>query len=160
MYTAPVSIADLNIDILNPRTKKATNHKAAMKQMIEEQKEKLLALCRTIVAKKSLSPIERIYVIKAKPPGSGYNVLEGNRRVAALKILSNPSWVDDANISKSLRDKFDGLASKFKKSWVEPIDVVVASNRTEANYLDTPSAHRCERRCRRGGLVDHPTREV
>lgn len=134
MQHVPVNIVDLRLDVLNPRTKKATDQKAAMKQMVEEQRDKLLNLCRTIIAKKGLSPLDRILVIKGRGPKGGYIVLEGNRRVAALKILSNPSWLDAASIPKSLRDKFDDLSSKFKKSWVEPIEVGVAGSRTEANY--------------------------
>jgi hypothetical protein len=61
---------------------------------------KLVKLAESVIAQKGLSPLDNILVLDKKPGDHGYVVLEGNRRVAVLKVLNNPSLMDDAKISK------------------------------------------------------------
>ena len=132
--TGQAVISDLLLDVQNPRHSKAKSQKDAIAKVLEEQKDKLVKLAESIVAQKGLSPMDRMVVLQKKPSEKGYIVLEGNRRIAALKILANPSLMDDAKVSKGIRDRLDGLSVKFKKSDVEPIDIAIVKKRADAKY--------------------------
>src|SRR5262245_40642842 len=126
-----VMIDELLLDVRNPRHAQAKSQKDAIKKVLEEQRDKLVKLAESVVEQNGLSPLDRLLVLDKKPSENGYVVLEGNRRIAALKILANPSLMDDAKISKSVRDRLDALSTKFKKSSVEPIDVAIVKKRTD-----------------------------
>lgn len=98
--TAQATIAELLLDVNNPRSATAKSQKDAIKKMLEEQKDKLVRLAESVVQQKGLSPLDRLLVLKKTPSAKGYTVLEGNRRLAVLKILDNPSLMDDVKISK------------------------------------------------------------
>lgn len=134
---ASVKIDELLLDTRNPRHAPAKSQKETMIRVLEEQKDKLVKLAESVIAQKGLSPLENILVLDKKPGDTGYTVLEGNRRVAVLKVLNNPSLMDDAKISKGIRDKLDDLSTKFKRSMVEPIEVSVVKSRKEARYWIT-----------------------
>lgn len=51
-----------------------------------------------------------------------------------MKVLDNPSLMDDAKLSKRIRYRLDNLSLKFKKSMVEPLDTSVVKSRKEARY--------------------------
>ena len=131
---ATVSIDELLLDVHNPRSAKAKSQKDAIRKVLEEQRDKLVKLAESIIDRKGLSPLDRILVLAKKSGEVGYVVLEGNRRVAALKVLANPSLLDDAKISKGVRDRLDHLSTKFKKSAVEPVEVAVVKKRSDAKY--------------------------
>lgn len=131
---ASVKIDELMLDSKNPRHTPAKSQKETMTKVLEEQKDKLVKLAESVIAQKGLSPLDNILVLDKKPGESGYVVLEGNRRVAVLKILNNPSLMDGAKISKGIRDRLDDLSTKFKRSMVEPIDVSVIKSRKDAKY--------------------------
>ena len=80
-----IKIESLVLDHKNPRLPNPMNSEISIiEHMILQQQS--MALLEDI-AKNGLSPIEDIAVFK---DGSGYTVLEGNRRVSALKLLNNP----------------------------------------------------------------------
>jgi len=47
--------------------------------------------------------------------------LEGNRHVAALKILTNPSVLTGLEIKEPLQKRFEKLAERFDRKLIEPI---------------------------------------
>ena len=75
--------------------------------MIEDQKEKLVNIANHIVYN-GLNPLKKILVT----PHSNmrYIVLEGNRRITAIKLLENPNLI---------HSKYNSTLSKFKKLSVE-----------------------------------------
>ncbi len=80
-----IKIESLVLDHKNPRLPNPMDSEASIiEHMISEQQ--TMALLEDI-AENWLSPIEDLAVFKDK---SGYVVLEGNRRVSALKLLDNP----------------------------------------------------------------------
>jgi len=86
----------LNLNSHNPRFHTpTTSEKVALNAILNLSPAKLLNLARDIAQSGSLSPADLpIVVIKQGQPV----VLEGNRRVAALKLLRNPDLADDALI--------------------------------------------------------------
>lgn len=99
-----IKLTSLLVNTENYRFEPQSSQKDAIDKMVEDQNEKLYALA-TDILKNGLSPVDIIMV----SPDSGTNryvVLEGNRRITTLKLLSNPSLI---------ADEFDNLRRKFQK---------------------------------------------
>jgi hypothetical protein len=78
----------LRPDTVNPRIQPQESPLDAILALIEENAEGLYALAKDIVEQKGVSPGE---LLNVTPTPDGYYVVkEGNRRVAAQKILANP----------------------------------------------------------------------
>src|SRR5437870_173073 len=92
-----IGIASLLLDAENPRHDVVASQREALLAIVAEQKSKLAALAEDI-AEHGLSPLDRILVIKAGRGSRNYTVVEGNRRIAALKLLHNPDLADDTEI--------------------------------------------------------------
>ena len=81
------------LDRENPRLPDGTsNDKEAINRLLNEGYEQLVALARDMVEQGESNPTELPIVVK---DGAKYLVLEGNRRFAALKLLSDPKLADD-----------------------------------------------------------------
>ncbi len=74
--------------------------------------------------------MDRWLVLKDGENGK-YIVYEGNRRLAALKILNNPSVLGDLELAAPLRRKFESIAKNFDPDTVGKIDCSVIANRAE-----------------------------
>ena len=101
-----IKLTSLLINTENYRFEPQPSQKDAIDKMIEDQDDKLYALAVDIL-KNGLSPVDLIMVTPDEN-ASRYTVLEGNRRVTTLKILSNPSLIGDSK--ESLRRKFQKLS--------------------------------------------------
>jgi len=82
------------LDPENPRLPDGTSSdKEAINRLLDEGYDQLVALARDLAARGEANPGELPFVIKQ---GAKYLVLEGNRRFAALKLLSDPKLADKA----------------------------------------------------------------
>ena len=89
----------------NYRFEPLSSQKEATDKMVEDQGDKLYSLVDDIVTN-GLSPVDLI-IVTPNEDNSKYIVLEGNRRITSLKLLNNPTLVDDKYVS--LRKKFQKL---------------------------------------------------
>ena len=87
----------------------------------------MAALAEDIIEQKGLNPLETVGVMLASNKGQKerYTVLEGNRRICAVKLLNDPDLAPPA-----LRSKFTKLAAQWKE--VKSLDVIVFTSRDEA----------------------------
>ncbi|MGA5467143.1 hypothetical protein [Mycobacterium sp. NPDC050041] len=93
-----LSWADLMLDSKNPRLEEVTDtSREAINALLELDAEKMIALARDISESASLSPFEIPGVIIED---GSYVVVEGNRRVAALRMLKSPDLVDDPRLRR------------------------------------------------------------
>ena len=83
-----IPLEQLFIDVTNPRHPPQPNQRDALHIIAHEQGPKLYNLAEDIV-EKGLNPTELVMVTPADEHGL-HTVLEGNRRVAALKLLNSP----------------------------------------------------------------------
>lgn len=97
--TKTIPIGQLLLDTKNPRHGKLESQRAAIESLISSQRQKLVVLANDI-RENGLSPIENLMVLKAK---NGYTVLEGNRRLTAIKLLDNPALADGTPISAAIK---------------------------------------------------------
>jgi len=133
MQAVDLTIDQLTLDIRNPRIEEAQGFRDALQKVLVEQGDKLGNLAESIV-EEGLSPLDRLLVIAQQPDeGSGYITLEGNRRLAAMKLMVSPAVMTDLVMKPGLRKKFEALAAKFVRAKVEPIACVQAPTREIAN---------------------------
>lgn len=85
-----IKLSHLRLDPINPRLDDGKqSQREALVAMLKAQGGKLVALARDI-NHNGLSPLDRFLVIDAEDSQGDYIVLEGNRRLTALKLLLNP----------------------------------------------------------------------
>lgn len=123
-----VRIEQLLLDTENPRIGDASSQHDALQKIFDDQEEKLFELAQSI-ATEGISPIDRLLILKEKPSSNQFIALEGNRRVAALKVLANPAVLTGLNMKASLQRRLEELARGFDKRNVEPVDCYEANSR-------------------------------
>ena len=135
MGNVELNLDELQLDLKNPRFDELANQREALQKIVVSQGSKLVNLAEDIVVN-GLSPAHRMLVAKATGRGaSGYVVLDGNRRLAALRILANPSALDGMlGVGDVTAQKLRKLARDFKLSEVEPLDVFDCKNETQARH--------------------------
>ncbi|EPG2130793.1 hypothetical protein QEK70_000941 [Stenotrophomonas maltophilia] len=133
--TLELNIDELELDLKNPRFAGLSSQREALEKIVVNQGIKLVNLAEDIVLN-GLSPAHRMLVMKA--PGkksSTYIALDGNRRLAALRVLSNPSVLDGMDgVGDITARRLRNLAKSFTPSDVQPIDVSVCRDEEEARH--------------------------
>lgn len=130
----PISIAvtDLLIDEENPRIPQPNvGQREAIRSLAKEQERKLQNLAKDIVAY-GLNPSELPIVIKFEEENR-YVVVEGNRRLAALRALENPDLLVDA-VASSVLSEIRALSRQYQAAPVDSISCIVAKDRDEARH--------------------------
>lgn len=132
MNIVELTIDQIGLDLENPRFEGLTNTREALISIVVDQGSKLIELATDIVSE-GLSPAHQLLVIKSQTKDS-YIVVDGNRRIAVLKLLINPSFFDSSDdISVSLKKQFKELSKNFNRKSIEPIRVSLLDSREEAN---------------------------
>lgn len=125
-----VDLSLLMVNVENPRFEAVGNQREAINQMINNQNEKLARLAQDILDF-GLNPSDLIIVHKEKEPEGFYNVLEGNRRVTALKLMMNPDLISDKH--KSLFNTFKMLSERFYLNPITELTCAVFEDEKSAN---------------------------
>ncbi len=96
--------------------------------MLEDQADLLANLARDIIDH-GLSPGEMVWVIPDESDADMYTVLEGNRRITALKVLDTPSIA----VGSAVEKKFTNLSKEYaQRSPIREVYGCVFSGREEA----------------------------
>ena len=129
----PLSIPDLLIDTENPRLKQPNiGQRDALRVFAAYEPGKLVALSKDIVYF-GINPAELSIVMPFNDDLKRYVVLEGNRRLTALKALENPEWLVGA-IQPSEVEEMRRLSRQYQENPIEVIQCVVVSSRDEARH--------------------------
>lgn len=97
-----ISVGNLLLDAGNYRIVKQSSQKDALDAIINEQGKKLVKLAKDIVTN-GLSPFDLPMVVSAAPPNGNYIVIEGNRRLTAIKLMLEPDLAQGTSIYASFR---------------------------------------------------------
>jgi len=125
----PLSPAELLIDLQNPRIpKEVSGQREALRAVAEQQKQKLLTLAQHIVSHGSLNPAELPIVMQSN---NGYVVLEGNRRLTALRALETPEMFVGA-LPPGILGGIRSLSAKYRRSPIGEVYCITAKDRDEA----------------------------
>ena len=127
----PVLISDLKLDEENPRlvTPNQGQHRT-IRSLAASQGARLQALATDIV-QYGLDPSDLFVVMESED--AGYTVLDGNRRVTALKVLENPEIVKDAVSNEVLR-ALKRLSRKYELWNIDAVLCIVVNDRSEADH--------------------------
>lgn len=120
---------DVLLDLENPRISRSTSQREALQKIIEDQDVKLVALAES-VTEDGLNPMDRLLVIKTEGEPGKWTVIEGNRRLAALKILSNPAVLAGIEVRPAVQKRFEALAHGWDRS-ITKLDCFELESRAE-----------------------------
>lgn len=128
-----ISAADLLIDEQNPRILQPNEgqHKA-IQALAQLQGRKLLVLAKDIVSY-GLNPSELSIVMRHEGDPKRYVVLEGNRRLAAVRALENPELLAGA-VQPSVLTEMRKLSRAYQDNPVESVECLVVGNRAEGEH--------------------------
>jgi hypothetical protein len=84
------------------------------------------------IKRNGLDPGDSLYVIEADDP-EDFTVLDGNRRLSALKVLTQPDLLDGTEASASTKKSLLRAADGFDRDAVEPIRCVKFDDRSSAD---------------------------
>lgn len=125
-------LAELNLDLKNARTGVQSDQRAAIHALIADQKQKLVNLAIDLL-KFGPSPGEPIWTTPDPNEPGRQIVLEGNRRVCALKLLENPRLADNSEVSTA----FVQLAKEFSEKPIRSLDAALFVSRESAQpFID------------------------
>lgn len=130
--TRSLAVANLLMDLENPRlTAGQHSQRDAVHAMLRAEGPKTLTLAEDIAARGQLNPADRIMVTPSPDDPKRFTVLEGNRRLTALRILAEPSLAEgtiEARDAKRLAD----WSKRFALKPVKEVDAVIFASREEA----------------------------
>lgn len=127
--TRSISLTNLTVNIENPRFEMVGNQREAINIMIDDQGPKLINLASDIL-EHGLNPADLTIVTPHEKEKGKYNVLEGNRRATALKLLATPDIIDDH--FKNIKKKFKEFSKTFKKNPITDVQCVIFDKQEDA----------------------------
>ncbi|MGH7242363.1 MAG: hypothetical protein ACREJD_02975 [Phycisphaerales bacterium] len=120
-------IDDLILDLENYRTPKQKSEAAALKAMVKVDPDPFWGLTRSLLSNKVL-PTENIIVLVK----NGQNIVkEGNRRVAALKLILGKLKATDLEMPDDVKQQIAGLTDDSKAPLEKIPCAVFAANESE-----------------------------
>lgn len=126
-------VESLCFDLENPRFPGLTDQRAALHAFCSGLYAKKTVLLAESIAEAGLNPSELLIVIPTERPRK-YTVLEGNRRLAALKLLSNPARIAETPYSAAFKSRLRKAASYFKDLDAAKPSCRLMPTREIANY--------------------------
>lgn len=131
--TISVPPSDLLIHEENPRLPLPNvGQRGAIRGIAEQQQRKLLMLAKDIVAH-GLNPADLPIIMPSGDDLKRYVVLEGNRRVAALKALENPESLV-GTISSNILADLRRLSKQYQVAPIESVSCLLVKNHDEARH--------------------------
>lgn len=130
---ANIPLVDLLLDVENPRLAdpQASQQEAAL-ELARQQGDNIIRLAADIV-EKGLDPTALTAVVATGDRRKRYKVLEGNRRVLALRAIETPSLIApvlSAGASRRLAD----LARKYEQDPIENVPCVLFESEEDAQH--------------------------
>lgn len=121
-------LSELRLDEKNYRLGEQPGQRETILAMINDQKGLLANLAHDIIEMKGLSPGEPIWVTKDTKHKGQYIVLEGNRRITAIKLMDTPSLAEGTVVEKHFRN----LSVPYAKKPIREFEAKVFKSREEA----------------------------
>lgn len=128
-----LGIDELLLDQENPRLGATVSQSEALAGIVALSPEYFRNLMASI-RDDGLDPGDSLYVVRADDNDDDFVVLEGNRRLSALKVLSNPDLLAGTDLVESVTKPLIREATGFERGDVEPIRCVRFDDREEANH--------------------------
>lgn len=110
--TKAVEVQDLSLDLANYRTVRQPSEEAALEAMIDTRPDHFWALTDSLLRDGYL-PTETVIVLKGQGRKAAQIVKEGNRRVAALKLIHGLLPRESLAIPANILDAIDHLSPQW-----------------------------------------------
>jgi hypothetical protein len=111
--TRTIPVADLNLDLANFRTVQQDSEPAAIQAMVSASPDRFWALVDSLLEDGYL-PTESIIVLDADGDGCAFTVKEGNRRIAALKLILGQLEESSVDLPDSARKRIAEISDAYK----------------------------------------------
>lgn len=132
MQPQPIKLDNLLLDFQNPRTGITSTQSDAMKAIIGLSSRNFETMMESI-REHGLDPGDAFYVIQDVSNPGDYIVVDGNRRLAALKVLMEPNQLLGLGISDAYRAKLASLSKDLTRDAFLDLPCVVFPDRSTAN---------------------------
>lgn len=126
-----LTVDELLLDEDNPRLGSVESQSEALEALIRLNPTHFRNMMRSI-KENGLDPGDSLYVIEAEG-GRDYIVLEGNRRLSALKVLSGPDVLNGTDVPANMKRPLLDIASGFDVDEFGEINCVCFGSRPEAD---------------------------
>lgn len=132
MTIVPLNMIEL--DEHNHRYPTTSSQREALQTILNDQKIKLVNLARDII-EHGLNPSELVIIISHPDYQDKYVVVEGNRRVAALKILENPRLLNEIQVDTNIVNAFERASPNLISRFDTPVELnaCLVANRNVAD---------------------------
>ena len=127
-----LSVDELLLDQENPRLGATGSQSEALAGIVALSPEYFRNLMASI-RDDGLDPGDSLYVVRSDDNDEDFVVLEGNRRLSALKVLTNPDLLAGTDLAESVTKPLVREATGFDRSSVEPVRCVRFDDREDAN---------------------------
>lgn len=129
----PIPVANLQLDPENPRLSTPNSgQRDTLREMAQLQGSKLRALAEDIL-EYGLDPSELTIVTRVEDRSDRFVVLDGNRRLAAIKALENPESVQGA-VKPAVLKALRSLSQKYQEDPIEEVSCIILRDRDAANH--------------------------
>ena len=128
-----IPLEKLLIDLSNPRHPHQASQRDAIHTIAHDQGPKLFNLAEDIVDE-GLNPSDLVIVTPAEQEDA-YTVLEGNRRVAALKLLGSAKLLDSMDLPSNLKERFKALQKRAEQNVPMAINCAVVSREEAVHWI-------------------------
>jgi hypothetical protein len=130
--TSQLEVTSLNLDLKNFRTVPQRKETDAIKAMISIKPDRFFAIMESIIQDGYLLT-ENIIILK---DGDKHIVKEGNRRIAALKLIHNLYKIDEFGLPTTLINRIKNVDADWKKENLKVPCTIFNSNESDkANKL-------------------------
>jgi hypothetical protein len=132
MARLELSVDDLLLDPDNPRIGSADSQAEALEAIVRLDVNHFRTMMRSIVDH-GLDPGDSLYIINEAEAGGGYTVVDGNRRLAALKVLNEPAVLQGTGLGDTIVKRLAKLAENFDAASADLISCVLFDTRADAD---------------------------
>lgn len=130
--TIKVDVEKLHFDLKNPRFSKLSDQRDALHSFCLERHARKIVLLAEHISDAGLNPSELLIVIADERRGH-YIALEGNRRLAAMKLLAVPARISETPLSKAYQARLRRASAEGLDADRRKIHCVLMPSREEAN---------------------------
>ena len=128
-----IAVSNLLFDGENPRlTTSSQYQRDILRAIVSHQKDKLRVLAEDILTY-GLNPSELFVVRSSVSQENRFVVIEGNRRLAALRVLENPNFVGK-NVRSSVVKNLKRLSKRYQNAAIERVQCVVVEDDDESRH--------------------------
>ncbi|HEX8819807.1 MAG TPA: hypothetical protein VF794_07795 [Archangium sp.] len=123
---------NLLFDLRNPRLDPQASQRDALRTLVQNLRDKIVNLAEDIVDHR-LDPSSLTIVSPDERDDKLFVVLEGNRRLAALRLLENPDLAADL-LERNAQKRLSALAKRYAADPVGTVSCVVFEDRDDARH--------------------------